>query len=122
MQPVKKQLKRFVAICQNNAEYQRKLEGLVRVVKSPEWAFVIQILWSIKNEMAIELLESSKYTKDSQESKDVTQKVYHNIGELIDFLTDPRNWISKKGMIQMLTPTLKGKVNEPERKEQHHGR
>lgn len=113
MTPIKKQLKKYIAYCANDEEYQRKLNNLIRVVKSDEWKTVIQILWSIKNEMAIELLQSQKHTKDSVESKDVTQKVYHNISEWIDFLTDPKAWVRKKGMIQTLT--LKG--GKPERKE-----
>jgi len=116
MTPVKKQLKRYISSCATNDEYQRQLGQLTRVASSKEWQIVIQLLWMIKNEMAIELLQSAKHTKDSCESKDVTQKVYHNISEWIDFLTNPKVWIRKKGMIQMLTNKLKGA--KPERKEQ----
>ncbi len=115
MTPVKKQLKRYISSCATNDEYQRQLESLSRVVSSPEWKVAIGLLWTIKNEMAIELLQSDKYTKDSAESKDIKQKVYHNIGEWIDFLTNPRTWVQKKGRIQMLTKKLKG--DKPERKE-----
>ena len=73
-------------------------------------------MWNIKNELAIELLQSSKYTKDDQQSKDVTQKVYHNIAEWIDFLTQPANWIAKKGQIQLLT---KFKGVKPEKEKKH---
>lgn len=118
-QPVKKHLKKYITYCQNNEEYQRQLEKIIRVVKSEEWKIVIQLLWAIKNEMAIELLHSSKFTKDDKESKDVTQKVYHNIGEWIDFLADPRKWIRKKSMIQLMTQKLKGA--KPERKEKQNG-
>jgi hypothetical protein len=115
MRPVRRQLKRYITTCSTNEEYQRKLEQLIRIARSEEWKIVVQILWTIKNEMAIELLQSQKYTKDTIESKDVTQKVYHNISEWIDFLTSPREWIGKKGMIQILTQRLKGA--KPERKE-----
>jgi hypothetical protein len=115
MTPVKKQLKRYITSCGSNDEYQRQLDSLSRVVSSTEWKIVIQLLWMIKNEMAVELLQSQKYTKDLAESKDVTQKVYHNIGEWIDFLTNPNLWIREKGMIQILTNKLKG--DKPERKE-----
>ncbi len=115
MTPVKKQLKKYITACGSSEEHQRQLESLSRVVASPEWKVVIQLLWTMKNEMAIELLQSQNYTKDSMESKDVTQKVYHNISEWIDFLTNPKGWIRKKGMIQILTNKLKGE--QPERKE-----
>jgi len=115
MQPVKKQIKKYITYCASNEEYQRKYGQLVRVASSAEWKVAIEILWMIKNEMAIELLQSSKYTKDSVESKDVTQKVYHNISEWIDFLTNPKEWVRKKGMVQLLTQNLKGA--KPEKKE-----
>ena len=114
MQPVKRQLKKYLSLCSTDEEYQRRMVNLIRVTKSEDWKIVIQILWTIKNEMAIELLQSQKYTKDSPESKDVTQKVYHNISEWIDFLTNPSNWIRKKGMIQILTSKLKGVKPEKE--------
>ena len=115
MQPIKKQLKKYITYCANDDEYKRKFGQLARVASSEDWKVVIEILWSIKNEMAIELLQSAKYTKDSAESKDIKQKVYHNICEWIDFLTNPKVWVGKKGMVQMLTQKLKG--DKPERKE-----
>lgn len=117
MQPVKKQLKRFTALCGTNEEYQRKLDMLARASTSEEWKVVIEILWAIKNEMAIELLQSSKFTKESLETKDITQKVYHNISEWIDFLTRPKRWIAKKGRLQLIN--LKG--GKPERREKSNG-
>ena len=111
MRPVKKQLKKFANICSSNDEYKRQLANLQAATKSKEWEFVIQILWSIKNHMAIELLDDAKYTKSSPEDKDITQRVYHNINEWIDFLTNPTGWISKKGLLQRIVPDLK-KVSE----------
>jgi hypothetical protein len=120
MQPVKKQLKRYVQVCANNDEYQRRLTDIGRVVKSPEWKYVIQILWTIKNEMAIELM-SSKFTALTPDEKDRTQAVYANINEWIDFLTSPMNWVGKKGLIQLFTSKFKGEVQtqgeaKPERR------
>lgn len=119
MQPVKRQLKKYVALYSTTEEYQRRMDALMRVSKSKEWRIVIELLWSIKNEMATELLQSSKFTKDDEQSKDVTQKVYHNIAEWIDFLTQPGKWIAKKGRIQLLTQNLKGA--KPERREKKNG-
>ena len=119
MQPVRKQLKRFVLLCNTNEEYQRKLGILTRAAKSEEWKIVIEILWSIKNEMAIDLLESSGFTKKTREEKDTTQRVYHNISEWIDFLTNPMRWVAKKGRIQLITNNLK--AVKAERKESKNG-
>ena len=104
MQPVKKQLKQFVLACQTEEEYQRMLRDLVLVSKSKEWKTAIAVLWEIKNQMAIELLESPKFTKQSETDKDITQRVYHNISEWIDFLTRPAQWVQKKSLIQKFKP------------------
>jgi len=119
MQPVKKHLKKFVTASMANDEFKRKLDTLTRVSKSDEWRIVIELLWGIKNEMAIELLESSVYMKDTSEAKDIKQKVYHNISEWIDFLTNPVRWVGKKARIQLLSEKLKGV--KPERKEKQNG-
>ena len=103
---VNRQLKKYVQFCSSNEEYQRKLVALERVTKSEEWKYVVQILWSIKNEMAIELLESAKFTELPPDEKDKLQTVYSNINEWINFLTSPMSWVRKKGMIQMLTTKL----------------
>jgi hypothetical protein len=108
--PVTKHLRKYVEICGSNDEYQRRLSDIDRVVKSEEWKYVIQILWTIKNEMAIELLESPKFTALSPDEKDKTQTVYASINEWINFLTNPMAWIRKKGMIQLLTSKFKGEV------------
>ena len=109
MQPVRKQLRRYVQLCANNDEYQRRLVDLTAVAKSPEWKYVVQILWTIKNELAIELL-STKFTALTPDEKDRTQAVYANINEWINFLTSPMSWVRKKGMIQLLTSKFKGEV------------
>lgn len=103
---VSRQLKKYIQVCSNNEEYQRRILAIERVIKSEEWKYVVQILWAIKNEMAIELLESSKFTALPPDEKDKTQTVYANINEWINFLTNPMAWIRKKGMIQMFTTNL----------------
>lgn len=106
--PVKRQLKKYVQVCASNDEYQRRLANLDRVVKSEEWKYAIQILWSIKNEMAVEMLESKQFMALSPDEKDRIQTVYANINEWINFLTNPMGWVRKKGMIQLLTSKFKG--------------
>ncbi len=118
-QPVRKQLKNFVLLCQNDEEYKRKLASLIAVSNTKEWKTAIELLWSIKNSMATELISSLKHTELTPEEKDIKQRVYHNINEWIDFLASPRKWVAKKGMIQTINSNLKGRQRvEPERKEQ----
>lgn len=120
MQPVKKQLRKFVSLCDRNDEYDRRLNNLILASKSEQWKTVIEILWSIKNEMAIELLQDRKFIEKTEAEKDITQRVYHNISEWIDFLTNPRVWVQKKGMIQNLKSKLT--VKKAERKDVKDGK
>ena len=107
--PAKEAIKKFVLLCYSNEEYSQKLVGLERVVKSKEWTTVIEILWSIKNNMASELLESDKLTQSDSGQKDIVQRVYHEVNEIIDFLTLPTKWISKKGLlVRSLAAVKKG--------------
>ena len=111
---MKKQLKKFVQLYTNDDTFKAELDSLIFVSKSKEWKTALKILWSVKNQMAMELLDSSKFTEGDVQSKDVTQRVYHNISEFIDFLAQPVTWINKKGRIQMKLQSLKGVKPEKE--------
>lgn len=97
--PTKETLKNFVLVCYSNEEYARKLVALERASKSDEWRTVIEILWTIKNKMASELVSSRKITELGATEKDIVQRVYHEVNEIIDFLTTPMKWVGKKGLL-----------------------
>ena len=97
--PAKEAIKNFVLLCYSNEEYERKLVRLERAAKGEDWSIVIEILWTIKNTMASTLLTSDKLTQSDPQQKDITQQVYHEVNEIIDFLTSPTKWISKKGLL-----------------------
>jgi hypothetical protein len=97
--PAKEALKNFVLICYSDEEYQRKLVSLERAARSKEWSIVIELLWTMKNNMASTLLTSDKLTQSDPQQKDITQQVYHEVNEIIDFLTSPTKWIGKKGLL-----------------------
>lgn len=98
-QPAKRALKEFAYICHSTEEYQQKLVELDRIVKTKEWATVVQILWNIKNKMASDLVGSIKVTNLDPTEKDIVQRVYHEVNEMIDFLTRPLNWVNRKGLL-----------------------
>ena len=97
--PAKTALKDFVLVCYSNEEYARKLASLERASKGDDWRTVIEILWTIKNKMASELVASRKITELDATEKDIVQRVYHEVNEIIDFLTAPSKWVSKKGLL-----------------------
>jgi len=106
-QPVNQALKEWVAICDTSEEYQQKINNLSRVMKTEEWVVVVEILWSIKNKMASDLLQSHRITMMDSGEKDIVQRVYHEVNEIIDFLTKPVNWISKKGRLTQVLSRVK---------------
>jgi len=108
MKPVAKSaIKNFVLVCSNNEEYERRLTSLIRASKSEEWKVVVELLWNIKNNMASELVASDKLTDMDATQKDIVQRVYHEVNEIIDFLTMPARWIGKKGLLVRALGTVK---------------
>jgi len=51
---------------------------------------------------------SRKYTDLDVKEKDVRQRTYYNIDQMITFLLNPTGWIKKRSKWQLLT-NLKGK-------------
>ena len=100
-QPAKEAIKNFIIVCASDEEYNRRFSSLEFAAKSPEWKTVIEILWGIKNNMASELLASSKLTELDAAEKDIVQRVYHEVNEIIDFLTAPTKWVQKKGLLSL---------------------
>jgi len=53
---------------------------------------------------------SRNYTALDQSEKDVVQRTYYNVGQILDFLSNPLPWVQKKSRWQNLKTNLKDKV------------
>lgn len=88
-------LREFPKLYQSHDEYRRQLEKYQRTIKTDEWKFVRDTLLTIRGTIYDELL-SARYTQLTAEEKDIEQKTYYNIIQVLDFLENPLRWIGKK--------------------------
>jgi hypothetical protein len=107
---IKSFLNQFVELYDKEEEYQRRLANYQRVLKTEEWQFVKDTLVTIRGTMLTDMF-SRKYTELDPLEKDVIQKTYYNIDQMITFLLSPAGWIKKKSKWSSLTSNLKGKGN-----------
>lgn len=75
--------------------FQRLLLNYSRAMQTPDWQFFLYAIESVKMEMHGDLL-SSRFTKLDAVEKDVQQRAYYNIRQVLDFLSNPNSWLLKK--------------------------
>lgn len=93
--------------------FQRLLLNYSRAMKSEDWQFFLYAIESVKMEMQSDLL-SLRFTKLDSVEKDVQQRAYYNIRQVLDFLSNPQSWIAKKEMKKSRFKIF----NRPESKQQ----
>lgn len=80
---------------QGDDAFQRLLLNYSRAMKSEDWQFFLYAIEAVKAEMREDLLSQRFTTLDAVE-KDVQQRAYYNIRQVLDFLANPNEWIIKK--------------------------
>ncbi len=76
-----------VAYWKSNNE-DRKLTNYVAMRQHPGWPVLEEFLLLMRGKMAENIL-SKRFTKLDKEAKDIQQRTYHNMDEVIRFLLDP---------------------------------
>ncbi len=116
-----KLLSQFVTYFEQSEEFQRELTALERAIKTKEWQFFKTMLLSMQGIMANDML-SKQYTNLDQAEKDVMQKTYYNINQMLMFFMNPLGWVKKRSKWKELlkaAPNSIGKVTPNlKRKEQ----
>jgi hypothetical protein len=79
----------------NNDEIKRQLENYGRYIELPEGRFVKDTFLIIKGTIMNTMLSAS-YTKLDQTEKDVMQRTFYNITQMLDFLISPVKVVKKK--------------------------
>ena len=103
---MKNLLNQFAEYFEKNEEFQRELVDFQRAIKSKQWKFYGRLLMTIKGIMANDMF-SRGYTNLSQEEKDVMQRTYYNIDQMLTFLLDPLAWIRKRSKWSNLTNLIR---------------
>lgn len=80
---------------QTDESFQRLLQNYTRALKEEHWQFLLYVIESVKAEMREDLL-SQRFTKLEAVEKDVQQRAYYNIRQVLDFLSNPQAWLTQK--------------------------
>jgi hypothetical protein len=92
--------------------FKGKMDKFQHALKSEEWRFFITLCMAMKNHMAVDMF-TAKYTKLSAEEKDVRQRAYANMNEVLDFFMRPLGYFNKKSKFTLAAkrfmPDLKDK-------------
>jgi len=106
---MKSLLNNFVVYYDSYEEFQHRVDQFQRAIETKEWAFYREHLLVIKSEMASRML-SKKVTNMKAEDKDVLQKTYYNISQILDYLDSPMKWFKRRNRFkQVLKPNFKSK-------------
>jgi len=83
-------------------------------LNSEDWKFLVDAIMLIKGQMAIDMF-SRKYTLLDETEKDIVQRTYYNINQILTFLSEPERWVKKRSRwTQTLSNLGKVKPNQQE--------
>jgi len=97
---------------ENDESFRRKATFYSSEMKKNELAFMQEAIMMIRGIMANDLF-SFKHTNSDAYEKDITQRTYYNINQILDFLANPEKWLRKKNrMKQMYANTVEKVANQ----------
>ncbi len=106
---MKNLLKEFVVLYDNNDEFKQKLNNLQMIQETEEWKTFRDILITIKGVMATDMF-SARYTGLELHEKDVMQRTYYNIDQILSFLLKPSSWVRKRSRWAIINNQLMAKA------------
>ena len=97
---------------QSDDEFKGRMDKFQRALKSEEWRFFIMLCMAMKNHMATGMFKP-EYTKLPANEKDIIQRSFAQVNEMLDFFMGPLSWFQKKNKFQIAAkrfmPDLKKK-------------
>jgi len=114
-------LGQLAEIFDKNEHFQSELLKFDRALKTPEWAFFMGVLRLMQGKM-LEHMVSKEFTLLDEIEKDVTQRTYYNLNQILVFLMAPLGWVKKRSRWKQVLSDQMGKVKPNQRKEQQDGR
>jgi hypothetical protein len=99
-------------------EFKRKLQNYDNYIKSDEGAFVRDVLKTTKLAINVEVF-TARFTKLSAVEKDVQQRTFYQLDQMLDFLMAPMRVVNEKSKsMKTYGPKLMGAAKpNPARKE-----
>ena len=93
-------LKDIMDYMDENDNFKRRAQNYSRTMKTQELEFMQLAIEIIKGIMLKDML-SFKHTNLDAYEKDVAQRTYYNIHEILDFLSNPEQWFRKKSKLRL---------------------
>ena len=94
---------------EHDDSFRRRAASYSRSMKTQELEFMQFAIVLIKGIMMKDMLSYQHTNSDSLE-KDVTQRTYYNINQMLDFLASPEGWIRKKSKLKQAYANIEEKV------------
>ena len=85
----------FEKVFNTNDDFVRQCTSYANALNKEEWKFLVNAIHLIKGQMSVDMF-SREYTEMSESEKDVLQKTYYQTMLILEFLIDPKHWISKR--------------------------
>jgi hypothetical protein len=97
---MKSLLNTIIELFQTNEDFQRKLMYYQKAMRSDEWAFMRDVILTVKGQMAADMFSQS-HTRLGADEKDVIQRTYYNINNILTFLQEPEKWLKRKNKFNL---------------------
>ncbi len=98
-------LGKFTGLFLKDEKFAQNLDSYIRFLGTKDGIFFRTMLQTMMSMMVEDML-SKQYTMLEPVEKDVTQRTYHNIYEILLFLSAPSKWIADKTRTKMSIPNL----------------
>lgn len=106
----------FVQYFTNDEDFRQKMGSYDRFLKSEDGKFFLSMLAIMRGLIANDFF-SADYTKKPAQEKDVQQRAYFHVNQVLSFLAQPRKHIEKKSFWRLSgLPNFKGRSSDKPKK------
>lgn len=91
--------------------FRQRAGNYTRAMKTKELEFMQFAIQIIDGVMLKDML-SYRHTNSDPHEKDVAQRTYYHIHEILDFLANPEGWFRKKSKLKQAYANMTGKVRQ----------
>lgn len=98
-------LGKFTGLFLKDEKFGQSLDSYIRFLGTKDGVFFKTMLQTMMSMMVEDML-SKQYTALEPTEKDVVQRTYYNIYEILLFLSSPTKWITDKTRVKMSIPNL----------------
>lgn len=107
---MKSLLKDIQDFMENDEGFRQRAKSYTNAMKTEDWKFMSDAIMIVRGIMMKDMFSYHHTNSDAQE-KDVVQRTYYNINQILDFLSNPEGWIKKKSKLKQGYADITSKVN-----------